>query len=94
MTFVVNQDGEMYQKDLGPTTSKLAKCRPQFDPDARWQKVGALSAIPEGISSIFDRAPEQTRRSGPSEYEDEPAKQLLAVSSYKRELAATLGADV
>lgn len=56
--------------------------------------VGTLSAIPEGISSIFDRASEQIRRSGRSQHEDDPAKQLLAVSSYKRELAAKLGVDV
>ena len=56
--------------------------------------VGTLSAIPEGISSIFDRASEQIRRSGRSQYEDDPAKQVLAVSSYKRELAAKLGVDV
>jgi hypothetical protein len=56
--------------------------------------VGTLSAIPEGISSIFDRASEQIRRSGRNQYEDDPAKQLLAVSSYKRELAAKLGVDV
>jgi hypothetical protein len=56
--------------------------------------VGTLSAIPEGISSIFDRASEQIRRSGRSQYEDDPARQLLAVSGYKRELAAKLGVDV
>ena len=56
--------------------------------------VGTLSAIPEGISSIFDRASEQIRRSGRSQYEDDPAKQILAVSGYKRELAAKLGVDV
>jgi len=56
--------------------------------------VGTLSAIPEGISSIFDRASEQMRRSGRSQYEDDPTKQILAVSSYKRELAAKLGVDV
>jgi hypothetical protein len=56
--------------------------------------VGTLSAIPEGISSIFDRASEQIHRAGRSQYEDGPAKQLLAVSSYKRELAAKLDVDV
>jgi hypothetical protein len=56
--------------------------------------IGTLSAIPEGISSIFDRASEQIRRSGRSRYEDDPAMQILAVSSYKRELAAKLGVDV
>ena len=56
--------------------------------------VGTLSAIPEGISSIFDRASEQMHRGGRSQYEDGPAKQLLAVSSYKRELAAKFDVDV
>lgn len=36
MTFVVNQDGAIYQKDLGPTTPKLAKGMTRFDPDATW----------------------------------------------------------
>jgi hypothetical protein len=56
--------------------------------------VGTLSAVPEGISSIFDRAGEALRRGGRSQYEDDPAKQMLAVSSYKRELAAKLSVDV
>jgi hypothetical protein len=45
MTFVVNQDGEIYQKDLGPTTPTIAKGMTQFDPDTTWQKVGAPAPI-------------------------------------------------
>lgn len=56
--------------------------------------VGTLSAIPEGIGSIFNRASEQVHREGRSRYEDGPAKQILAVSGYKREYAAKLGVDV
>ena len=56
--------------------------------------VGTLSAIPEGIGAIFDRAGEAIHRSGRSQYEDGPAKQILAVSGFKREYAAKLGADV
>jgi len=56
--------------------------------------AGTLSAIPEGLSSIFDRADEQLRRSGHSRYEDDSAKQILAVSGFKREYAAKLGVDV
>jgi hypothetical protein len=56
--------------------------------------IGTLSAIPEGIGSIFNRAQEQVHRQGRSRYEDGPAKQLLAVSSYKRDYAAKLGVDV
>jgi hypothetical protein len=55
--------------------------------------VGTLSAIPEGIGSIFTRAQEQMHRQSRSRYEDGPAKQLLAVSSYKRDYATKLGVD-
>jgi hypothetical protein len=56
--------------------------------------VGTLSALPEGLGSIFGRASEQLQRSHRSQYEDGPAMQLLAVSGYKREYAAKLGVDV
>jgi hypothetical protein len=56
--------------------------------------AGTLSAIPEGIGSIFGRASEQLRRSGHSQYEDDSAKQMLAVSGFKRDYAAKLGVDV
>lgn len=39
MTFVVNQDGLVYQKDLGKNTEKLADALVLFDPDNTWQKV-------------------------------------------------------
>ncbi len=45
MTFVVNQDGEIYEKDLGPETAATAKAMTRFDPDATWQKVGAPAPI-------------------------------------------------
>jgi hypothetical protein len=38
MTFVVNQDGVVYQKDLGPDTDTLATEMIAFDPDETWQK--------------------------------------------------------
>ena len=39
MTFVVNQDGMVYQKDLGPRTAVRAKSKSQYAPDATWKKV-------------------------------------------------------
>jgi hypothetical protein len=45
MTFVVNQDGEIYQKDLGPTTAATANATTRFDPGPTWQKVGAPAPI-------------------------------------------------
>lgn len=39
MTFIVNQDGAVFQKDLGPDTAKLAAGIAAFDPDPTWNKV-------------------------------------------------------
>jgi hypothetical protein len=39
MTFIVNRDGIIYQKDLGPQTVIRAKALTEYDPDATWQKV-------------------------------------------------------
>lgn len=36
-TFIVSQDGVVYQKDLGPDTLELAKKIERFDPDKTWQ---------------------------------------------------------
>jgi hypothetical protein len=39
MTFIVNQDGIVYQKSLGPNTDAVARAMKTYDPDASWQKV-------------------------------------------------------
>lgn len=39
MTFIVNQDGVVYQKDLGPDTTALAQSMTTFDPDETWEKL-------------------------------------------------------
>ena len=39
MTFLVNQDGVVFQKDLGPDTAKLAAAIESFDPDSSWKRV-------------------------------------------------------
>lgn len=39
MTFMVNHDGAVYQKNLGRSTEKVAKAMKSFDPDKRWKKV-------------------------------------------------------
>lgn len=36
MTFVVNQEGRVYQKDLGPRTGAIAAAMTQYNPDATW----------------------------------------------------------
>lgn len=37
MTLIVNQDGVVYQKDLGTQTSALAKAMTKFNPDKSWE---------------------------------------------------------
>ena len=39
-TFIVNQDGIVYQKDLGPNTLELAKKIELYNPDKTWQVTG------------------------------------------------------
>ena len=39
MTFVVNQDGVVYEKDLGPDTERLATANVAFNPDRTWRRV-------------------------------------------------------
>jgi hypothetical protein len=36
MTFIVNQQGRAYQKNLGPDTAKIAKAMKAYDPDKTW----------------------------------------------------------
>ena len=39
MTFLVNQDGTVFQKDLGLHTAKIAEEMTSFNPDSTWKKV-------------------------------------------------------
>jgi hypothetical protein len=41
MTFLVNQDGTVFQKDLGTNTARLARKIDAFSPDSTWTKVDA-----------------------------------------------------
>jgi len=37
MSFIVSYDGVVYQKDLGPSTAKIAGAMTRFDPDPTWK---------------------------------------------------------
>ena len=39
MTFIVNQDGNVYQSDLGPGTQAKASAMSKFDPTTGWSRV-------------------------------------------------------
>jgi hypothetical protein len=38
MTFMVNRDGVVYQKDLGSRTVQIGQNMTLFDPDESWNK--------------------------------------------------------
>jgi Protein of unknown function (DUF2950) len=39
MTFIINQTGIVYQKDLGESTADVAKAMTEYNPDSSWKKV-------------------------------------------------------
>src|SRR5262245_8504946 len=39
MTFLVNHDGIIYQKDLGPNIARIAAGMTEFNPDTTWRRV-------------------------------------------------------
>jgi len=39
MTFLVNHNGTVYQKDLGPKTTQIAERMTAYEPDPSWEKV-------------------------------------------------------
>ncbi len=39
MTFIINQDGLLFQKDLGKSTTETATAMSAFDPDTSWSRV-------------------------------------------------------
>jgi hypothetical protein len=39
MTFIVNQQGRVYQKNLGAHTAKIAAAIKDYDPDSTWKLV-------------------------------------------------------
>jgi hypothetical protein len=38
-SFIINQDGDLYERDLGPDTAKIASAMTAFDPDSSWRRV-------------------------------------------------------
>jgi hypothetical protein len=50
MTFIVNQDGQVFQRNLGEKTSRTAEAMKDYNPDSNWTLVkddGVLSAVSE-----------------------------------------------
>jgi hypothetical protein len=50
MTFIVNQDGKVFQRNFGEKTSRIAGMMKEYNPDSQWtlvQDEGVLSAVSE-----------------------------------------------
>jgi len=45
MTFIVNQQGKVYQKNLGPGSDKIAQAMTIYNPDDSWERVTTESAL-------------------------------------------------
>jgi hypothetical protein len=41
MTFIINQQGRVYEKNLGPNTAKVASAMIEYNPDPSWKLVKA-----------------------------------------------------
>jgi hypothetical protein len=39
MSFMVNQNGSAFQRDLGPNTGAIAAGMKLFDPDLNWDRI-------------------------------------------------------
>jgi hypothetical protein len=48
MSFIVNHDGVVYQKDLGPETAEAAAAITSFNPDSTWQRVATQIPVATG----------------------------------------------
>jgi hypothetical protein len=49
MTFLVNQDGVVFEKDLGPDTAKAVAKIKSFDPDPSWKAVPESETAPDDV---------------------------------------------
>lgn len=39
MTFMISHEGDIFEKDLGPDSERLARAMTKFDPDSSWKEV-------------------------------------------------------
>jgi DUF2950 family protein len=57
MAFIVNQDGVVFQKDLGDEAEAVANSIDTFDPDASWI---AVTDAGEAVQAAGELSPEPT----------------------------------
>ena len=54
MTFIVNQDGVVFQKDLGEGTEAAVAAIDAYDPDSTWVAVSTATEKHEGVRPFSD----------------------------------------
>ena len=52
MTFIVNQDGVVFEKDLGPKSAAVARAMTVFNPDKTWNDPGIVYAATCGAGIL------------------------------------------
>ena len=48
MTFLVNHQGVVYEKDLGPNTARIAQNIKEYNPDSSWRRIAASDSEQAG----------------------------------------------
>jgi hypothetical protein len=62
MTFMVSQEGAVWQRDLGERTSELAAAIQRFNPDSMWTPIPPESAPSAGAPSAGGTSDSQASR--------------------------------
>jgi hypothetical protein len=59
MTFIVNQQGRVYQKNLGPDTDRIAAAMAEYNPDPSWKRVDedVIDADVDAALDVTDNQP-------------------------------------
>ena len=85
MTFIVNQDGVVYQKNLGKNTVKTAKAMMTYDPDKTWKKAEEIKTKEQGTTT--ESTGEGTSREGTKEDPKKEEKRRAILGMRDRTLA-------
>jgi hypothetical protein len=64
MTFIVNQDGQVYQRDLGLNTAQIASEMVAYNPDASWQPTNKATVIAQTKSTTKSDIGAKGQRAG------------------------------
>ena len=59
MTFIADQSGQIYQKDLGPNTEQIASEMAAYDPDAAWQPANKPTVAAQNRERVASRIAHQ-----------------------------------